>query len=130
MVIRHGAGSGEEKLEAIISYVLIVGVVTSLVLEAIGLFLFYHSYGILAISYNSRIILRANNFFDFLGRLFSPQFSGRSVRLMTVGTAILILTPYTRAVLSVIYFASRRNVKYLAVTLFVLVVLTASMLMR
>jgi uncharacterized membrane protein len=47
---------------------------------------------------------------------------------MALGMAILILTPYVRAVLSVVYFASRKNLTYLIVTLFVLIVLTVSML--
>ncbi len=118
------------RLEAIISYVLITGVVASLVLEAVGLLLFYREYGTLAISYRRRLILTAPDFFDFLGRFFSAHGTGgdSSVRLMVLGMAILILTPYVRAVLSAAYFASRKNFTYLAVTLFVLIVLTASML--
>ncbi len=130
MVDRGDKGSGAAPLEGLISYVLIAGVVISLLLEAAGLLLFYRSSGSLAISHESRVILRADDFFALLGRLFSGQSAGRSLRLMTLGIAVLILTPYARAVLSVIYFASVRNFKYLAVTLFVLIILTASLLVH
>ncbi len=130
MVGRNDKGSGAASLEGLISYILITGVVISLFLEAAGLVLFYRSSGNLAISHESRVILRADDFFALLGRLFSAQSSSRSLRLMTLGIAVLILTPYVRAVLSVIYFASAKNFKYLAVTLFVLIILTASLLVH
>jgi uncharacterized membrane protein len=42
-------GSGETKLETVISYLLIIGVLTSLILEVIGLSLFYGHYASLNI---------------------------------------------------------------------------------
>jgi len=38
-------GSGESKLETAVSYILIVGVVVSILLEIIGISLFYQKYG-------------------------------------------------------------------------------------
>jgi uncharacterized membrane protein len=124
------ARGGLARLEAMISYILIIGVVASLVLEAVGLFLFYREHATLAISYDRRLILHAHDFFEFLAGLFTSHAAGGdgAYQLMALGMAILILTPYARAVLSVVYFASRRDFTYLAVTLFVLIVLTASML--
>ncbi len=122
--------AGLAHLEAMISYVLIIGVIASLLLEAVGLLLYYRTFGTVAISYDGRLVLYAHDFFDFLARLFRGP-SGRSesaVKLMALGMAILILTPYMRAVLSVVFFASRKNVTYLIVTLFVLIVLSVSML--
>jgi uncharacterized membrane protein len=130
MVGRNDKRSGAATLEGLISYILITGVVISLFLEAAGLVLFFRSSGSLAICHENRIILRANDFFALLGRLFSAPYSSRSIRLMTLGIAVLILTPYIRAVLSVIYFASVRNFTYLAVTLFVLIILTVSLLVH
>jgi uncharacterized membrane protein len=128
-VTREPTG-GLARLEAMISYILITGVVASLVLEAAGLFLFYREHATLAISYDRRLILHAHDFFEFLAGLFTSHAAGGdgAYQLMALGMAILILTPYARAVLSVVYFASRRDFTYLAVTLFVLIVLTASML--
>ena len=36
----NGIGSGESKLETVISYLLIIGVVSSLLLELVGIFLY------------------------------------------------------------------------------------------
>ena len=102
--------------------------VISLLLESAGLVLFYRSSGSLAISHGGPVIVRASDFFALLGRLFLPASSCGSLRLMTFGIAALILTPYVRAALSVIYFASARNFKYLAITLFVFIILTVSLL--
>lgn len=122
--------TGLARLEAMISYVLIIGVIASLLLEAVGLFLYYRTFGTVAISYDGRLVLYAHDFFDFLVSLFRGPLGGSesAVKLMALGMAILILTPYVRAVLSVVYFASRKNLTYLIVTLFVLIVLTLSML--
>ena len=48
--------------------------------------------------------------------------------LMTLGITVLILTPYVRTVMSAFYFASMKDVKYLLITLFVLVILTVSLI--
>jgi uncharacterized membrane protein len=53
-----------------------------------------------------------------------------AIGLMTLGIVLLILTPYIRAVLSVIYFGSRGNLKYLVITSFVLAILTVSLLIH
>ena len=41
-----------------------------------------------------------------------------------------MITPYMRVVASVIYFGAARNVKYIVITTFVLVILTASLLVH
>ena len=109
---RTAAGKGDTKLEGAISYVLIIGVVTSLLIEIAGVILFYRTYGNLAISHDSRMFLQGENFFIFLARLFSGSPVSWPIRVITLGIAILILTPYVRAMLSVIYFAARGNGKY------------------
>ena len=123
-------GSGETKLEDVISYVLIIGVVISLVLETTGIVLFYRVYGSLAVSNDSQMFLRAKTFLLFLTRHFSGSSASRPIRMISLGIAVLILTPYVRALLSVIYFAVRGNGKYLVITLVVLVVLTVSLLIH
>ncbi len=128
MVGRGGKEKDAATLESLISYILITGVVISLFLEAAGLLLFYRSSGSLAISYGGPVVVRAADFFALLERLFLPVSPHGSLRLMTLGIAILILTPYVRALLSVVYFASTRNFTYLAVTLFVFIILTISLL--
>jgi uncharacterized membrane protein len=46
---------------------------------------------------------------------------------MTLGIAVLILTPYSRVLLSVLYFFWERDFKFCLITLFVLVILTLSL---
>ncbi len=127
---RIAGASGETKLEDVISYVLILGVLVSLMLEVAGMILFYGDYGSLAISQDSRMFLRGENFFAFLFQLLWGSSSGLSIKVITLGIAVLILTPYVRAMLSVVYFGAKGNKKYLAITLFVFVILTISLLIH
>ena len=121
-------GSGESKLETTISYLLIIGVVISLFLEAIGLTLFFVSYSNLNIMENRVAFIEGGNFFSFLLMLFQGENGQNSALLfMTGGLVILILTPYIRVITSVIYFAWKKNIKYVIITLFVLISLTASL---
>jgi uncharacterized membrane protein len=123
-------GSGEGKLESLISYVLIIGVAASLLFELAGLLLYYRTYGSFAISYDRQMFMVGEDFFVLLARLVSGSWSTGGIGLMIFGIALLILTPYVRAVLSVVYFASRANLKYLVITSFVLVILTVSLLIH
>ena len=121
-------GSGESKLETTISYLLIIGVIFSLILEAIGLILFYYSFANLNILENEVVFIRGNDFFSFVVTLFQGEnIQNNAILFMTLGLVTLILTPYVRVITSVIYFAWKKNKKYLLVTLFVLVLLTASL---
>ena len=46
---------GATKLEKAISRILMAGVVMSLLLEIVGMALFYHSYGTVSVSYEKRL---------------------------------------------------------------------------
>jgi uncharacterized membrane protein len=121
-----GAGSGFERA---ISYLLIIGVITSLILELIGMIFFYHIYGNLDVSENGRMFILGDNFFNFMHRLFRGEYAqDRSIFIMVLGISILILTPYLRVIMSVFYFIYERNFKYAAITLFVLMILTISLI--
>ncbi len=131
MVKKEIAGSGETRLETWVSYVLISGVLASLLVEAAGIILFYLISHSADISENKSVFVQGRNFFTFLGTLFHQALTGVTpTRLMALGIALLILTPYVRAVMSVIYFCSTRNIKYLVITAFVLAVLTASLIIH
>ncbi len=121
-------GSGESKLETIISYLLVIGVVVSVMLEVIGIALYYGSYGNLQISQDKSFFISGQNFFAFVidqtQHLFGVQ---NALLFITLGLIILILTPYIRAVTSAIYFAWEKHYKYFLITLFVIVVLTLSL---
>ena len=131
MVRKGPAGSGETRLETWVSIVLITGVVASLALEAAGLILFYRTHHSFAISHGGAVFIRGRDFFSFFDRALREASRGvTGLHLMVLGIAVLILTPYVRAVMSVLYFASRKNVRYCLITLFVLAVLTMSLMLH
>ena len=124
----NGSGSGESKLETVISYILIVGVVISVLLEIIGISLFYNTYGNVQISQSKTFFISGQDFFAFVLSQFQHLFGSQSAAMfMTLGLIILILIPYIRAITSVIYFAWEKHYKYVLITLFVLIVLTLSL---
>jgi len=121
-------GSGESKLETVISYMLITGVIVSLLLEVVGIALVYRSYGRLDISQDASMFIRGRDFFSFIyQQVATKQSAGPGIVLMTAGIIVLILTPYVRLIASVVYFGVERNIKYAVITLFVLIVVTLSL---
>ena len=122
-------GSGESRLETAISWLLIIGVIISLTLEIAGIAIYYHAFGQLSISTDQSMFIQGKNFFAFIYDQFrSGQGGSAAARLMTAGIVVLILTPFVRVVVSVFYFAREKNLKYVVITLFVLIVLTISLL--
>ncbi len=122
-------GSGESKLETAISYLLITGVAISLLLVVAGMVLFYFYYGNLNVSLDNQLMyIHGQNFFSFLYDLVTGQYSrNNSITLIASGVAALLVTIYLRVVLSLFYFAWKREVRYIVITAFVLTVLTLSL---
>jgi len=74
------------------------------------------------------MFLQEKNFFYFFYDLFRDGPSqGMALWVMTLGIAVLILTPYARVLLSVFYFLRERDFKFSFITLWVLVILTLSL---
>lgn len=117
----------ETRLEAVISYILITGVVLSLLLEVTGIALYFQTYHATVISYANTFKIQGHDFFSFLYTLPGGSFDSTSIRFMVAGIAVLLLTPYLRVLLSVLFFGRERNYKFVLITLFVLVVLTISL---
>ena len=125
----HRNVSTASKLDRAISYLLITGVILSLILEVIGITVFYRVYGNLDVSENERMFIHAEDFFNFIYRLFEGTYAqDKAIFIMVLGISILILTPYMRVIMSVFYFIWERNIKYVGITLFVLIVLTISLI--
>ncbi len=121
-------GSGESKLETGISYVLITGVILSLILEVIGLIMYRASFGNLAYSKDTSMYIHGTNFFAFLADMFSGKITHENaIHVMIAGIAVLTLTPYIRLVASLVYFSWEKNFRYVLITLFVTVVITLSL---
>jgi uncharacterized membrane protein len=123
--------NAESKFERIIGYILISGVVISLFLEVIGIILYYRSYGQFKILEDKAVFIHGKNFFYFLVELIQGEhIRQKALWLMTLGIAILMLTPYVRVILSVIHFSREKNSKYVLITLFVLALLTISLALQ
>ena len=124
----EGQNRGGARLELALSRLLAAGVWTSLVLIAAGILLFYLQSGNLAVSERKAMFLREKNFFFFLYDLVRGEhFQGGALWTMALGMAVLILTPYARVLLSVLYFFREKDFKFSFITLFVLVILTLSL---
>jgi len=114
--------------ESVISYILIIGVVASLVLIVAGLILYYLQGNLDIQLEKPEVYIQGNDFFTFLGGLLTGSFqTNKALYFMTLGIAVLILTPFIRVLASVLYFGVIRDAKYVVITLFVLIVLTISL---
>ena len=121
--------TGASRFELAISHLLAGGVIASLFLLGLGMILFYLDFGHWAISEKKALFLREKDFFHFLWDLLQEKsLHDKSTWLMTLGIAILILTPYLRVLLSVFYFVAKRDRTFTLITLFVFLLLTASLL--
>jgi len=118
----------KSKLETVISILLIAGVVASVALEAVGIALYFGVYGNVDVSSNSAVYIQGENFFAFVVEKVQNLFvSENALAFMTMGIIVLVLTPYIRGITSAIFFGWEKNWKYVAITLFVLFVLTLSL---
>ena len=118
----------EVKLEVILSYMLIAGVIISLSLMFVGIILFYINTGNLNISRSPEMFIQGKNFFNFIFELLQGQkLQSPSISFMVAGTIVLMLTPFIRVVASLIYFAVVKDLKYVFITFIVLVILTISL---
>jgi len=123
--------SGQSKLDRVIIGLLIAGVMVSIALEVIGLVLFCHSHGRLTVSAEATVFIHGHNL-DFLMRHLSTMIGkqGIDVFFMTLGIFVLIITPFMRVIISMVYFAFERDVKFFCITFFVFAVLVVSLLVH
>ena len=120
--------NAESKFERVIGRVLITGVTISLVLEVIGIFIFYLSYGHFRVLEGRTFFIHGRNFLYSLLELVRGDIPHqKGLLFMSLGIVVLVLTPYVRVILSVLHFARERNIKYVLITLFVLTLLTISL---
>jgi uncharacterized membrane protein len=127
-----GTGCGENRLETLTSIILIIGVALSLCLEATGIVYYYLQHGNLNIATSDMsLFVHGSNFFSFLYSIFtSESASTGAVFFITLGMAVLILTPYTVVVAAFLYFLKKMNLRYLAVTGVVLTIITVSLVLH
>jgi uncharacterized membrane protein len=116
-------------MDTVVGYVLLVGVLSSLALLAAGLVWRWSSTGTAQFDYD----LAGTTVFQLLAIDVRQVAAGawRPRLLVNLGLAALLLTPYTRVLASMVYFALvERDRKYVAFTAFVLFTLTYSLFLR
>jgi len=119
------------RLDRLIVGLMIAGVATSLLLEVIGLVLFCHSHGTLAVSSESAVFIHGQNLrslAQYMSVMAARQ--GIDVFLMTLGIIVLILTPFARVAVSIVYFAFKRDMLLFCITSLVFVILLISLLVH
>lgn len=116
-------------MEVLVGYILLVGVLLSMALIAVGVVWNWLATGQLGLEYS----ITGMNLFDFVQNDIGQAAQGvfRPRLLVNLGMATLMLTPYVRVFASMVYFAfAERNWKYTGFTAFVFSVLTYSLLLR
>jgi uncharacterized membrane protein len=123
--------NGQSGLDRVIIGLLITGVMVSIVLEIVGMVLFLHYHGRLAVSPETTAYIHGRDLGFLVYHLTTmiPK-QGIDIFLMTLGIIVLVMTPFTRVIVSIAYFAIERDLKFFCITLFVLTVLLASVLIH
>jgi uncharacterized membrane protein len=116
-------------MEILIGYILLVGVLLSVVLLAAGLVWHWSRFWNLRFEHS----IVGMNFFEFIFSTLRQMLS-RAIRprlVLNMGIGVLMLTPFVRVLASMLYFAFvERNWKYTLFTGFVFCVLTYSLFLR
>lgn len=117
-------------MELLVGYLLLSGVMVSIVLLLTGMIWEYVKTGSLHLNY----LIAGMNFFQFFLRdihaIVTPRLFGPRA-FVNLGIAALLFTPYIRVVSSMVFFAAaEKNWKYTAFTAFVGIVLTYSLFLR
>jgi uncharacterized membrane protein len=123
------ASSRQGSMNTLIGYVLLGGVLLSIVLIVGGLIWHWIRAGYPGIAYT----LPKMNLFQFVAAEIRDLIGGqlRPRLLVSLGIAALLLTPYLRVLVSLLFFAMvDHNWKYTVFTGFVLAVLTYSLFLR
>jgi uncharacterized membrane protein len=119
----------EAAMDILVGYVLLIGVLLSLALILAALIWQWKLTGTVAFDYK----LSGMNFSDLArNELGLAAHGAASPRvLLTLGILVLMLTPFLRVLVSVVYFmVGLRNWKYTLFTAFVLATLTYSLFLR
>lgn len=119
----------EVDMDLLVGYILLVGVLLSLLLILVALVWKWSLTGTVDFDYN----LSGLNFFQLATREVRLAAAGAlNPRLMlSLGILVLMMTPFIRVLVSMVYFiVALRNWKYTLFTAFVLVMLTYSLFLR
>lgn len=119
----------DTRLETTIGWILVIGVLASVVFESVGLALNYSQTHDLSLTLSPAWNVQSRNFFSFVvTALPSVVTAPSAVSLVSLGIILLMLTPYARVVASVVYYGVIRDYRYLGITLLVLTIITISLI--
>ncbi|MGA9882837.1 MAG: DUF1634 domain-containing protein [Candidatus Acidiferrales bacterium] len=124
-----GETKREFDMDAVVGYILLIGVLISLVLVSAALIWRSLNTGSLSFDYK----ITGLNLFQLVLEEVKLAARGalRPRLLLSLGIAMLMLTPYIRVLASMVYFiAALRNWKYSIFTAIVLLTLTYSLFLR
>lgn len=121
--------SRQLEMDALVGYLLLIGVLLSMALILAGLIWRFANTGSFSFDYP----IKGMNFYEFtvneVGLVLHGRFSPRV--MLNAGIVTLMLTPYLRVLASMVYFmAGLKNWKYSIFTAVVLAVLTFSLFLR
>jgi uncharacterized membrane protein len=116
------------RVEILISWLLRVGVVTSLSFVVIGLLLMFihHPSYLVSVMDLQRLTSPGAAFPHTLREVANGLLVGRGQAIVAVGLLILIVTPSTRVAVSIIAFALQRDRAFVLITSAVLIILIIS----
>jgi len=114
------------RLERVLGLLMLAGTMISLALMAIGISLHFLQHGE-EVSVSERWIVRSRSFLEFVTSI--GEGPSLSIVLMKAGVSALMLTPYSRAVISLLYFAARREWNFAAITGLVVSALSALLML-
>jgi uncharacterized membrane protein len=116
------------RVEILISWLLRVGVVTSLSFVVIGLLLMFihHPSYLVSVMDLQRLTSPGAAFPHTLREVANGLLVGRGQAIVAVGLLILIVTPITRVAVSIIAFALQRDRAFVLITSAVLTILIVS----
>jgi uncharacterized membrane protein len=117
-------------LQTGISWILRIGVMLSVLFDTVGILLNYAQTGSDSLDLTSSIWkVAGGNFFDFALSTARSLLGGLSpLVLVSLGVVTLMFTPYIRVIAAVVYYSVEKDWKYVAITFFVFVVITAGLL--
>lgn len=117
------------RLETTIGWILVIGVVASVIFECAGLVLNYSQTRDLSLTLSPAWNVQSSNFFSFVASALPSVLTAPSAfSLVALGIVLLMLTPYARVVVSVVYYGVTKDYRYFGITLLVLTIITISLI--
>lgn len=117
--------------ESVIGYVLIGGLIVSILAETLGIATYYAQSGGFNFDFSSQWQMAGPDFFSYSYELLgSAGIFEAPIALMALGVVLLMLTSYLRVFATMLHFAFARNWRYTGISLFLFAVLTITLLVH